>query len=132
MKWFDKLLGKFKGKSKNKLESQIARSDWNLKLVDKPGLNSLGFNLALGFDVNVDKEANINVYVNQLIFTSNGDQAKSFIENVPDDILSSTIYTLCLAAAMQVVDESKKQGFVRANVSDILSEAPPIDKSTLN
>lgn len=102
----------------------------NINIIDQPGPDSLSFNLIVGFDVGVDQDiANINVHINTLMFTSNCDKSKAFIQGVPEETLKSTVSTLCYAVSKHVMQNQENVKFARTTIPG--SDIPP-DKTHLN
>jgi hypothetical protein len=120
MSLWKKLLNLFSPHKKNNL--------FNVKIVTEPIINGLSFNLTLGFDIGVT-EQDINVFVSQLILSSNGPKSRHFIENTDDKAMKEAIYIMCQAAANYLLQESNRFDFFRAN---FISAVSPHDKNDLN
>lgn len=100
-----------------KRPEQDKKSRCSLNVVDKPGDNSIAFNLMLGFDVEM-VDGNMNVFVNDLVFTSDGPKSLSFISTVEDETVKTTISVLCIAASKHILMDRPNIKFARATIPD--------------
>lgn len=105
----------------------------NIKIASKAQPNSMAFNLALGFHVNINGKNEMSINVSDVIFTSNGDKSRKFIEEVDCKTLRDTIALLSLVAS-QHVHQSPDSAYKRIDTVPAEPSAPhaPIDPKLLN
>ncbi len=92
---------------------------------------SLSFEIGLGFDVEVSPtgDPNPKLRVNRLVFVSNNEPARQYINAVDGAMLKETISMLCLGASQHILTTS--QEFQKNPTLDPTPQ-PILDKSQLN
>ncbi len=90
--------------------------------------NSLSFEIGVGFDVEVNRAGNPQpkLKINRLVFVSNNEPARRYINAVDGALLKETISMLLQGASMHILTTA--QEFHKPS----MDEVPPLDKSQLN
>lgn len=97
-----------------------------VKVVDHSPLGGASFNLLLGFDVEIDpKTRQIQVFVNKQILTSEGERARTILNNLPSEELKFIVADLCTAACRHVLAHGDKVHRSEVQVPTLLPPGGP-------
>lgn len=116
----------------NRLMGTMVVIPANIKIVKTPEPNAMAFSLNLGFQVNITGPNEMSVNVSDVIFQSNGELSRKFIEGVDCKTLRDTISLLTLVAS-QHVHTTPDSAYKRIeSVPAPQMAPPPIDPKLLN
>lgn len=103
---------------------------FKINIVNQPPVDGMAFNLLLGFDVQAGG-GEMNIYINNVGFMSNGPKSAMFIEESTEDAIKGAVATLCLAAGRHMLDPNSAD-FKRTKVNLGPSLKPDLPKTDIN
>ena len=76
---------------------------FKINIVDQPPVDSMAFNMLLGFDVSAGN-GEMNIHINNVGFMSNGPKSALFIQESTEAAIKAAVATLCMAAGKHMLN----------------------------